>query len=199
METKETGTIDDETQTGVCFRCMLRMVDLRLFGFTLLSWILPFPVCTALCAQHANVISVVFPVVAAEGFCFPSNVPSDVVVVLALDTGLNVSGGHAVNRTEPKPELRLPRCHRHVSVRSCESLQWLGLCAFPECLESKTGRRQPSRHRRRHDGLRELPKRFRQYSLSEVQRRNSAAAVRSFSHPPTNSRNAVVVLAVPGR
>ena len=43
----------------------------------------------------------------------------------------------------------------------------------------------------RHDGLRELPKRFCQYS------RYSAAAVRSFTPPPTNSCSAVVVLAVP--
>ena len=55
------------------------------------------------------------------------------------------------------------------------------------CLESRTGRRQPSQHRRRHDGLRELPKRFCQYSLPEVQRRYSAAAERSLSlsHRPT--------------
>ena len=70
-------------------RLKLRMVDLRLFAFPWLafSWILPFPVCTALCAQHADVVSVVFPVVAVEGFCFPSNAPSDAVAVLALDIG----------------------------------------------------------------------------------------------------------------
>ena len=64
------------------------------------------------------------------------------------------------------------------------------------CLESRTGRRQPSQHRRRHDGLRELPKRFCQYSLPEVQRRYSAAAERSLSLAPTNSCSAVAVLAI---
>ena len=86
---------------------VLRMVDLRLFVFWLvLSWILPFPVCTALCAQHANVVWVVFPVVAPEIFCCPSCAPSDGGVVLALDTGSSVSSGQAVNWVESKLELR---------------------------------------------------------------------------------------------
>ena len=75
------------------------MVDLRLFVFPwlALSWILPFPERT-LCAQHANVNSVVFPVVAVEGFCFPSNAPSDAAVVLAIPAGSNVSSGRAGKR-----------------------------------------------------------------------------------------------------
>ena len=94
-----------------------------------LSWILPFLVCTAVCAQHANAVSVVFSVGAAEIFCFPSYAA---VVVLALDTGSNVSSGQAVNWMESKLELLQPRCHRCGHVRSRKSLQWLGLRAFPE-------------------------------------------------------------------
>ena len=120
---------------------MWRMVDLRLFVFPwlVLPWILPFSVCTTLCAQHANVVSVVFTVVAAENFCFPSCATADAVVALALDTGSNVSSGQAVNWMVSKLELRQPRCHRCAHGRSCESLQWLGLGAFPECPDRSRG------------------------------------------------------------
>ena len=114
--------------SSVSFHCappLLRMVDLRLFVFPWLDLpcILPLPVCTALCAQHANVVSVVFPVVAAEIFCFPSCAESDAVVVPARDTGSNVSSGQAVNWMASKPKLRQPSCHRCARVRSRESLQ----------------------------------------------------------------------------
>ena len=153
----------------MCFRCVcgprvsLRMVDLRLFVSPLLalSWILPFLVCTtALCAQHTNVVSVVFPVVAVDSFCFPFNVPSVAVVALAFGTGWNVSSGKAVKRMEPG-----------------------------------TGRRQLRRHRCCHEGSRELPKRFCQWSLLEYQRRHPLAAVRSVLLPPIGCCDAVVALA----
>ena len=111
---------------------MLRLVDLRQFVFPwlVLSWILPFPVSTALCAQHADVVSVVFPCGCSRNLLFS--------VVLAWDTGSNVSSGPAVIRMESELELRQPRCYRRVYVRSCESLQRLGLCAFLSGVEDWT-------------------------------------------------------------
>ena len=87
----------------VATRLVLRMIDLCLlvFPWSVLSWILPFPEGTiALFAQHTNVVLIVLLVVTGERFCFPSNAPSDVVVVLAFGTGSNLSSGKAAEHME---------------------------------------------------------------------------------------------------
>ena len=103
-----------------------------------------------------------------------------------------------LDRTFPvdsKLELRQPRCHRCVHVRSCESPQVARHVAFPECFESRTGA----------DSLVVIDattmdcvscRSALACIISEVQRCHSAAAVRSFFLPPINRCNAVVVLAI---
>ena len=86
--------------------------------------------CALLSARNMLMLSRSFsPVVAAEISCFPSCAPSDAVVVLALETGSNVSSGQAVNWMEWKLEHRQPRCHRCARVRSRE----VAAVARPAC------------------------------------------------------------------
>ena len=109
-------------------RLMLRVVDLRLFVF-------PWLPCPGSCRSLRALFYARSTLMLSRSFSLRSQYD---VVAQALDTGSNVSSGQAAKRMESKLELRQPRCHRCVHVRSCESLQWFGLWAFIERSESRT-------------------------------------------------------------
>ena len=95
---------------------------------------------------------------------------------------------------ESKLELRQPRCHRCVHVRSRDSLQWLGLWASPSVpsrgldADSQVGI---------DTAMMDCLNCWSTFACTLSRRFGySAAAVRSFFLPPINRCNAVVVFAI---